>query len=245
LHDLLRNFGWEVQRTRTLERSIRDAYLNQELDKWEFCRRYNANTVLDIGANSGQFAELIRRVLPECRIVSFEPLQQCYKQLKDNKNIGQPFTALQMALGNESGTVSINRNDFSPSSSILPMNQLHVSELPQTAKTTSEEIRVEKLDEISASINIRKPYFVKIDVQGFEGQVIQGGRQTLVEAEAVIVEISCLPLYEGAPSFDQIYQMMKGIGFEYRGNVDQWKSSKDDRILQIDALFEPAGTGIT
>ena len=210
-----------------------------EVEKWRFAKRYETRTVLDVGANTGQFAQLIRQVLPDARIISFEPIDECFKTLQKNMGTSPPFEAFQLALGNESCESTINRNAFSPSSSLLEMKALHVEELPQTREVQQERIRVEKLDGLSASLFIETPFIVKVDVQGFEDQVILGGSKTLAKADAVILEVSSYPLYEGAPTFDRIYQLMKQIGFVYRGNVDQWKSRKDGRILQFDALFEP------
>jgi FkbM family methyltransferase len=194
--------------------------------------------VLDVGANTGQFAELIRQVLPDARIISFEPIDECFKMLQKNMSTRPPFEAFQLALGNEPGEAIINRNAFSPSSSLLQMKALHVDELPQTREVQEETISVEKLDNLSSSLSLETPFIVKVDVQGFEEQVILGGSKTLAKADAVIIEVSSHPLFEGAPTFDQVYQLMKQLGFIYRGNVDQWKSRKDGRILQFDALFE-------
>jgi len=237
-HELFRKIGWEVQRTSSLEKEKAKARVELEIQKWAFASRYQLRTVLDIGANTGQFAELIRAVLPQVRIISFEPILECFHALRSNPKITPPFEAINSALGNEAGTAVIHRNHFTPSSSLLAMEPLHVAELPDTRDSIPETIRIQKLDDLQPALRVELPLLVKIDVQGFEEQVIHGGQKTLADAVAIVLEVSSCPLYEGAPDFDRIFQLMKNLGFTYQGNVDQWKSQVDGRILQFDALFE-------
>lgn len=194
-------------------------------------------TILDIGANTGQFAKIIREILPTAKIYSFEPLPDCYEQLKLNAQRLQPHETFPFALGNQDGSTTINLNEFSPSSSLLPMEDLHKNELPHTANTRQVSIAVRRLDDLK--INISTPLIIKIDVQGFELEVLRGGIDTIRSASAVVVEVSALPLYAGAPSFDDVYRFLTDeCGFGYQGNVDQWYSKIDGRILQMDCLFE-------
>ena len=241
-HDLFRKFGWDIQRTLSVDKEKATQRHETEVRKWMFARHYRPKTVLDIGANIGQFAVLIRQVLPGVRIISFEPIEECFRKLQANKLIAPPFEPIHSALGNESGFADIYRNEFSPSSSLLPMEDLHRIEAPETRLTKRENIRLQKLDDLRTSLSISLPLFVKIDVQGFEEQVILGGKNLLLNAEAIVLEISSYPLYKGAPTFDRIYELMKDIGFAYKGNVDQWRSRTDGKILQFDALFEKETT---
>jgi hypothetical protein len=78
---------------------------------------------------------------------------------------------------------------------------------------------------------------VKIDVQGFEDDVIAGGPAVLSRAAVVIVEVSFAALYSGPPSFDFIYSKMRKLGFSFAGSVDQLIGPIDGAILQADALF--------
>jgi FkbM family methyltransferase len=237
IHRVFRSFGWEVQRVSTVAMAQKIAQQQKQLQQWRFACSYSPKTILDIGANEGQFATLIRNIVRDAKIYSFEPLKQCFENLCHIATPLAPFEAFPYALGSESGSTSIHRNEFSPSSSLLAMEGLHRAELPHTARTITEEIEVRRLDDLSLSLV--DPIFVKIDVQGYEMHVLTGGIDTIRRAKAVVVEISSLPLYVGAPTFDEIYRFLTvECGFIYRGNVDQWVSHKDGRILQMDCLFE-------
>lgn len=232
------SWGWDVRRTVSYEAARRAERHEQELDKWRFLSAYAPQAVLDIGANVGQFAQLTRQLLPTTRIISFEPLRECFEQLSRQVTALAPFEAYPYALGLADTTQMMNRNEFSPSSSLLPMDRLHREELPFTAKTVSEEIQIRRLDGLASQLRLDEPFFVKIDVQGYTDPVLRGGEQVIKRARAVVAEVSLQPLYQGETTFDQTYALMTSWGFAYRGNVDQWRSERDGRILQCDCLFE-------
>ena len=83
---------------------------------YEWLADAGIGTVLDIGANVGQFASQIHNVLPQASIYSFEPLVDCYTQLTENMGHVDGFRAFNCALGCEDGQTQIYHNDFSASS---------------------------------------------------------------------------------------------------------------------------------
>lgn len=237
-HKRLKQLGWVLSRTKSIEEEKRRRIRYEQVSIWDFAKHQNFKTILDIGANEGQFVKLIRNHCKESMIYSFEPLKECYDKLKVNIDTQQPSMAFHFALGAKEETMKINRNESSPSSSILSMDELHKKELPHTTNTDTEEITVKSLDQIASDLKIEQPLLIKIDVQGFEDQVIRGGENTIKEASIVVVELSFEELYEGQPLFDDIYSIMKTMGFKYRGNIDQWKSKSSGKILQADGFFE-------
>lgn len=194
-------------------------------------------TVLDIGANTGQFADSIRKVLPDARICSFEPIEECYRELSRRMNTDQRFENFPYALGSEDGSTVLNKNDFAPSSSLLPMTETHIAEFPFTAKTSVTEIKVRRLDSVSPGLELRTPLLVKMDVQGFELHVIEGGRETLAQAAVVIVEVLFVEFYKGQPFFDDLYTELRKLGFRFSGVLEQSHSSRNGRPLYCDTLF--------
>ncbi len=106
------------------------------------------NTVLDIGANVGQFAKLIHKVLPTAMIYSFEPLGECYEELKKRMQKVDGFRAFNTALGDTNGDLEFHRNEYSPSSSALPMSDLHIQNYPFTAEEQLTKVKSAKLDDM-------------------------------------------------------------------------------------------------
>lgn len=235
--------GVEVRLRRNVAR-VREAEKRRAaIERWSPLRRYQPRTILDIGANEGQFARIARTLCPQAAVVCFEPLADCFAALQAGVAQEPQVTAWQYALGSRNETTTIHRSEFSPSSSLLPMGEVHQREFPHTAETAPELIEVRRLDDVACELDFPSPVIAKIDVQGFECEVLDGGRETLSECAALIVELSCDRLYEGQPLFDDVYAQLKDLGFEYRGNVDQMLSPNDGRILQCDGLFENSRFG--
>jgi len=201
----------------------------------DWLKELRIKTVLDIGANTGQFATKIRAILPETFIYSFEPLRDAHALLLSELGADPAFKAFNFALGDESATTTINRSRSSASSSLLRMLGLHTAAWPYTAEAGTEEIELRRLDSVDLLIAPR--LLVKIDVQGFEDKVIVGGRNTIGAAACVVTEVSFQRLYEAQPLFDDIYRMLRDMGFEYRGNWEQLPDPRDGKLLQADAIF--------
>ena len=135
----------------------------------------------------------------------------------------------------------MHRNDYSQSSSLLPMAELHKTAFPETRHSSPETVQVKRLDDLADELRIERPMLLKIDVQGFEAKVIAGATEVLRAADVIIVETGVEALYEGQALFDDVYRMLYERGFPYRGNHNQLLSSHDGRVLQADAFFTPAG----
>jgi FkbM family methyltransferase len=200
-------------------------------------RSFQFATVLDVGANVGQFALAANAVWPEARIYSFEPLPDCYQQLLVRLAQVKNFTGFNLGLGDKPGSLVFERNAFSASSSFLRMAPTHKSEFPHTRDSQQVTVEVKRLDDVVAKLSLGNPILLKIDVQGFEDKVLLGGEATIQKVEVIIIESSFEVLYEEQPLFDDIYRAMIHRGFVYKGAMDQMVSPKDGRPLQTDAIF--------
>jgi len=240
LHKLLNAFGVEVRLLRNIKAAHAEQRRNREFEAWRLLQAHPFTFVLDVGANEGQFAAIARRLWPLAQVHSFEPLPDVFAAMKKRFGHDPMVTMHNIGLSDEAGSRQMHRSAFSPSSSLLPMAELHRREWPQSADHTDTDVRLERLDDWMhhATTGSVSPMLVKIDVQGFEMAVIDGGAKTLREADYVVLEVSFHELYEGQPLFESIHDRMRELGFIYRGNVEQF-SSKDHRlVLYADAVFE-------
>ena len=197
----------------------------------------NINTVFDIGGNVGEFASLIHEVLPMATIYSFEPLEDCYGKLLNRMKNVYNFKAFNLALGETNGQLTMYRNKHLPSSSMLPMANLHRESYPHTAKYTIIKITSARLDDVVKKLKLEDNLLIKIDVQGFEDKVISGGEKTIRQATILIIESSFRPLYVGQPLFEDIYDSLKEH-FRYMGSLGESRMSLiDGTPLFEDSIF--------
>jgi FkbM family methyltransferase len=200
-------------------------------------RRAGIKTVIDIGAHSGEFSSAIRAVLTGVQVYAFEPLADCFEDLR-GKFEGDPrYRAFHVALGEQRGQVKFWRSEFSKSSSVLPMADMHKLEFPWSSELVPIDTQIAALDDFLQDIKLAPKVLLKLDVQGYEDRVIRGGIAMLRNVDYILTEVSFRSLYEGQASFDDVYEMLKKQGFSYRGNVDQLLSAADGSVLQADALF--------
>jgi FkbM family methyltransferase len=193
------------------------------------------DTVLDVGAFRGDFAVACLEAWPECVVHSFEPLEPEPARCKAEGR----WTWWAAAIGAQSERVTINRNEFIPSSSVLPMAELHREAFPYTRKTEPVEVGMARLDEFVDLV--QSAALLKIDVQGYELEVLRGAGDVLTLCGAVVLEVSHEVLYEGAPSYEQIDTLLAASGFVHRGRVDEMAHPKAPRrVLQSDELWTRA-----
>lgn len=195
------------------------------------------NTVVDVGANTGQFSSAIGALLPNARIYAFEPLPDCFVQLSRRLRRRANSRVFMVALGERAGESVLWRSSFSESSSLLKMTELHKETFPWSAGHTCQSVTVRRLDAFMPELELEPRVFLKLDVQGFEGEVLRGAERMLQHIDYVLAEVSFYTLYEGQSTFEEIHDVLHAHGFEYKGNLDQLTSPLDGSILEADALF--------
>jgi FkbM family methyltransferase len=203
--------------------------------------RLDPKVVLDIGANVGRFAITARKLFPGAHIYAFEPLADCLAEAQRVMRGDRMFTGLNIALGADRGEATFRRDRASSSSSFLRMTRTHTAAYPGTGQATELTVTVDALDRVARGLPLEPPMLVKIDVQGFEDQVLCGGEETIGKASVVVVETSFEVLYEGQALFEDVHQRLRRLDFEFRGNLDQAYAPGDGRLLQADSLFVKRG----
>ncbi len=202
-------------------------------------RQMNIQTILDIGANTGQFVEWIRPIFPKAKIISFEPQPDVFKHLQNLAQQAENWIAVNIALGDIEGSVQMNKHtEYSPSSSILASTKLNAQLYPSSAVQEKIDVTVATLDNWSReySTPFEKSLLIKMDVQGFESSVIRGAREVIFGADAVITEVNVKKLYENQTTFLEIVSMLSDLGFVYQSNIDCGLDSAS-RVISFDALF--------
>jgi FkbM family methyltransferase len=200
-------------------------------------RQAGIRTVLDVGAHRGEFSSAIRALLPEAQIYAFEPLPDCCRELGRRFGADGSFQAFPVALGATSNRITMWRSSYPKTSSVLPMADLHKDSFPWSSGSTPLEVEMRALDEYLEQLKMAEMVLLKIDVQGYEAQVLNGATKLLKRVAYVLLEVSFQPLYEGQGAFADIHALLQSAGFVYSGNLEQLRSPLDGSVLQADALF--------
>ncbi|MFM8395777.1 MAG: FkbM family methyltransferase, partial [Acidobacteriota bacterium] len=194
-------------------------------------------TVIDIGGSHGQFVSEALRAFPAAKIYSFEPLPECFEELQQIARQHPALHPRQLALSDAAGFDDFNVSSFSDSSSFQRMLPKHLEAWPHTA--TKECIRVEKarLDDQFDPVELARPIFIKIDVQGHELQVIRGGRQVLAASQRVMIECNFANLYDGQPGFDELHREMRELGFLLDCLISPLRHPVTGELMSSDLIY--------
>jgi FkbM family methyltransferase len=209
----------------------------KKLDILDWLATRQIKTILDVGANKGQFAREIRQLFPYATLHCFEPLAGEYEQLQKNLSLYPNCFQHRMALGNENGETIINRNEFSASSSLLPISERHLDSFPYAKNTLEERISIRRLDDIFDSLQPKPNIVLKIDVQGFEDAVLDGAKKSLKNICAIIIEVSYLELYKGQKLSREIITRLQASGFMHIGDLLYANDPSTGLRLQGDAVL--------
>ncbi len=194
-------------------------------------------TVIDVGGCHGQFAREAISCFPLAEIYSFEPIPECFAELQLLAKQHEQIHPMGIALSDRSGFEEFNVSEFRDSSSFQPMRPEHLEAWPHTINKERILVEKAKLDDLINPQSLRSPIFVKIDVQGHEMFVIRGGRNVISHSHRVMIECNFVSLYEGQPSFDEIYREIKDMGFLFDGMINQLHHPVTGELMSSDLIF--------
>jgi FkbM family methyltransferase len=203
-------------------------------------KSHHVDVVLDIGANSGQYATGLRTRAFKGRIVSFEPLPGPFSLLESKASADPLWDCQRCALGNADGTISINvAGNAGLSSSVLPMLKSHQDAYPPANYIGTEEVPIHRLDSVAPEIlRPTDVAFLKMDVQGFEKQVLAGSKSVVNDrCVGMQLELSFLPLYEGDMLIREALDLIYSLGFTMTGLLPGFMDARNGRMLQADGIF--------
>ena len=222
----LRLFDIDIARA-SFRRNINDYISNRNID-----------LVLDVGANVGQFATSLREKGYAGQIESFEPVSSVFQTLANTARSDPHWNVHNMALGVAPGKASINVSDSTVFSSMLQTTNAAEAFAETAVSHRTEEIDVGTLDEFASAISANT--LLKIDTQGFEKQVLMGGKKALGNISGVLMELPIIHLYEGNWQFHEAVEFMADAGF-VPAQIHPVNFHWIDKVslVEVDCLFRP------
>ncbi len=231
INHLFRRLGFEIKRFNAVSSKFSRVH--------KFFSDHQFDTVLDVGASDGTYANYLRELGFNGRIISFEPLSEVYPKIVEHskKDINW-IVAPRMALGAEDGIKSINIAANSTSSSILEMEDAHLLGSPESKFVGSELVNVFKLDKVVGKyVNPRNIVFLKLDVQGYEFEVLEGAHKTLPFIKGLQIEIAIEPLYKNQLIFKEMLNYVAQLGYELWDIQPCFRDKLTGKLLQFDGIF--------
>lgn len=234
LQRLFRRFGLEVHRRRGKART----HLGPDRDSLEGVLRHLSeagfvpSTVIDVGAAMGLFTRTCHAVFPQAGYLLIEPLEEYLPSL--TKLAGDiPQTRFELAAAaacGDSTTLHVHPD-------LLGSSLYHETEEDSDVNGTPRQVPTIRLDQWVAKQGGASPYLIKIDVQGAELDVLDGGQAILADTEVVILEVSLFHFFRHGPIFYDVLAYMKARGFVPYDFLGHQYRLIDDALSQIDVVF--------
>lgn len=199
-------------------------------------KHFDFNTVVDIGANRGQFAIVARECFPQAHVICFEPLPGPAKDWQSVLGADNHARLYKGAIGSEYGELEMHVSARDDSSSLLPISDLQSEIFPGTEAIATTKVLVAPLDHFIQSSDIKSPALLKLDVQGFEYQALLGCDALLSKFDTVYCECSFVELYSGQKLAADIVQHLYERGFQICGIFNP-AYRHDGQPVQADFLF--------
>jgi len=200
----------------------------------------NINIIFDVGANNGGFGlELLQNDF-KGKIISFEPTVHAHFELvKLSRKYPNWIVCPRVALAEKNSTGKINvAGNSGLSSSLLDMKSTHKESAPDSLYVSSEDVKLITLDSIFNNYVMNNDeVLIKIDVQGYEEQVLIGAINSIKKVRAVKIECSLVSLYEGDKTYEFYFDWLKKLGFVLFDLNPEHAHPVTGRLLQFDAIF--------
>jgi FkbM family methyltransferase len=200
-------------------------YVNTTVEDW---------VLVDVGANAGEFLRAALTLTRQARVIAFEPLPECYPSLREAVKGCANARIIEAAVGARPGRAVLRR--IGPTmSSVLSLREEIACYYPAVQESGRMDVPVVTLDDALAETD--DIGLLKIDVQGYELEVLRGAVSCLRRTQAVLLEINYVSHYDGAPEFGEINDFLSGTGFALRGVSAPFVV--DQTPLWANALYAP------
>jgi FkbM family methyltransferase len=201
------------------------------------------NVVLDVGANRGQFAQLLRRIGYRGRIVSFEPVSTNFEHLREAAASDPHWLVEGFALGDLESTATINvAAGLGKLSSLLPSSAYGRERFENLRGevSTTETIQVRRLDTVFDRVveDVGSPRVcLKLDTQGYDLLALAGAGERVKDVVVLQSEVSCIPIYDGMPHMTEQIEAYETAGFALAGMYPVTRDTGSMAVIEFDLLM--------
>lgn len=206
------------------------------VEHFTLLRQLKIDGVIDVGANRGQFTLACRITMPKIPILAFEPIPDEASTFEAIHGRVENIQLVRSALGECRSQATLHISRSADSSSLFPIGQRQTELFPETAEVGTLTVEVETLDDWIPNMAGRHHQLLKLDVQGYELNVLKGGTKTLQSCKYVYAECSEVTLYDGQALRLEITDFLSHHGFRESGAYN--RQYHKNELVQADYLYE-------
>lgn len=204
---------------RLIKGLLKGVYL-PTLIQYEWTKKHNLKTFVDVGAYKGEDSKVISYLFPNIKIYAFEPDTNNYKYI-DKKIKIKNFNLSSLALSNKAGIANFYSHPLSFLSSQLKTTRQPNDRKYFNRKTKKHSVNTDTLDNYFKNIKLNRQILLKVDTQGTEDLVLLGATKTLKKVDIVLIETPFQTTYKNQTSFDKIYNILIKNNFQYVGEAKE------------------------
>ena len=207
-------------------------------DFWEWVKvEYKFTAAVDIGAFVGEYVRIFDETFQIPLIYAIEPQADRAAILRELPLTNARLEVLPYALWNEPGEMTLRLNSNPSSASLLPCHELQIQSFPIVREIGEVQVKAARLDDLIPHDQLAGDVIIKIDAQGAEDKIIEGGLKTFSKANCVMIEMSYVPMYVGQPLFHEVHLQLTDLGFKFVGIKNQVLSPMSERPLFAHCLY--------
>ena len=200
-------------------------------------RDSQVTALIDVGANQGQFGAEVRGDGYRGRLLSVEPLDSAMPRLRERCDDDPLWDCVQCAAGSTGGRGTLGVSGNSYSSSLLPILEAHLAAAPDARYGETQPVELRTLDSIVQEWGAQGAIGLKLDVQGYEAEVLAGAEATMPRVMYLETELSLVKLYQGQPLFTEMMERLAALGFTLVNLDPAFVEIRTGRALQFDGIF--------
>tara|TARA_A100001011_G_scaffold58173_1_gene57328 strand:- start:1101 stop:1817 length:717 start_codon:yes stop_codon:yes gene_type:complete len=194
------------------------------------------NTLIDIGSNKGQFILLCLKFFPSLTIYSIEPIKEILERQRNFFKFRKSIFFFNFGIGNKNKNLNFYITERMDSSSFLTINKSDNFNKNYSVKE-KRSIKIRQLDQILKNKILIKPTLIKIDVQGYELEVLKSAKKILSKTDFILLEVSKNKMYNKQPLEREIINFLKKKNFIIK-KKSNWIKIKNTKFMQRDILFK-------
>jgi FkbM family methyltransferase len=228
VREVARRWGYEI---------VSHSYMrNHELRRDKLLADLGTDLVIDGGANRGQYGKRLRAGGYRGQIVSFEPIPEVFAQLTAASASDPRWSCCRAALGAADGEADIHIAEFDQVSSLLPATGAAGTSSWRASR--SERVSVVPLATVLEQQQAATHRtHLKLDLQGYEMTALLGAGSQLADCSSLEVELSTIPLYEGASTAPHLLSYLETRGFDIFSLQPSAVENRSGRVLELESLF--------